>query len=206
MRRMFILGSALALLGLMAVSCGGPSQMVETWADPTYTPQIATNVMVVGLGENQRRVSSFEDIMASHFAARKVTVEKGSVSGATGSADIEGFKRAVIASGAQIVTVTRLVDVASETVYHPGTTAYVPAAGYYGMGAYYHSSYMMVSDPGYVSESKIYKVETNVYDVKTEKLIWSGLSHTTDPSNFQEAVNSIAELVVGEMIKMKIVP
>ena len=144
--------------------------------------------------------------MSSHFAARKVTVSKGSTSGATASADIETFKKAIIASGAQIVTISRLVDVASETVYHPGTTAYIPAAGYYGMGAYYHSSYMMVSDPGYVSESKIYKVETNVYDVKTEKLIWSGLSDTTDPSNYQEAIASIAVLVVGEMVKMKIVP
>ena len=180
--------------------------MVETWADPTYTPTVASHVMVVGLGENTRRVSSFEDIIASHFAARKVTVSKGSTSGAVGTADVENFKKAVIGSGAEIVTITRLVDVASETIYHPGTTAYVPAAGYYGMGAYYHSSYMMVSDPGYVSESKIYKVETNVYDVKTEKLIWSGLSHTTDPSNFQEAAASIAQLVVGEMIKMKIIP
>ena len=196
----------IALIGVVMVSCGGTTKLSEIWADPTYTGTPASKVMVVGIGESPRRVISFEDVMARQFATRKIEVIKGSSLMASDAKDVEAFKTIVRGSGAELVTITRLVDVNTETIVHPGTTAYVPVGGYYGMGPYWTSSYMAVNDPGYISESKIYKVETNVYDVKSEKLIWSGLSETTDPTDFQEAINSIALVVVGDLVQKKMVP
>jgi hypothetical protein len=197
---------AIALVGMLAVSCGGGTKLAESWADPTYTPTAVSKILVVGLGESPRRVITFEDIMGKQFATRKIEVVKGSALMANDAKDVEAFKNIVRGSGADLVTISRLVDVATETIVHPGTTAYVPVGGYYGMGPYWTSSYMAVNDPGYISESKIYKVETNVYDVKTEKLIWSGLSATTDPSDYQEGVTSLAMVVVGDLVQRKIVP
>lgn len=59
------------------------------------------------------------------------------------------------------------------------------------MYSYYSSSYAMVSDPGYYATYKIYKVENNVCDVSTAKLIWTGHSETTDPVNPEDGINSL---------------
>jgi hypothetical protein len=198
--------SSVLLLGLFLASCGGSTQLVETWAEPTYKPKPTPKVMVVALGENERRVKSFEDIFGSYFVARKIEMLKGNELKATNVPDVEAFKKIVHDSGADLCVITKLVDITDETVYHPGTTSYVPVTGYYGMGYYYQSSYAMVNDPGYISTSKVYKIETNVYDVATEKLIWSGLSETTDPADFEDGVNSFAAVVVGDLVTRKIVP
>jgi hypothetical protein len=197
---------AAVLLGLMLASCGGSTQLVETWAEPTYQPKPTPKVMVVGLGENERRVKGFEDIFSGYFTARKIEVVKGSDLKAINVPDVEAFKKIVKESGSDLVVISKLVDVEHETVYHPGTTSYVPVTGYYGMGYYYSSSYAMVNDPGYISTSKVYKVETNVYDVATEKLVWSGLSKTTDPADFEDGINSFASVVVGDLVQRKLVP
>jgi hypothetical protein len=197
---------AVALVGTLAVSCGGSTKLAESWSDPTYTATSVSKILVVGLGESPRRVITFEDVMGKQFATRKVEVIKGSSLMTNDAKDVESFKNIVRGSGADLVTISRLVDVASETIVHPGTTAYVPVGGYYGMGPYWSSSYMAVNEPGYVSESKTYKVETNVYDVKSEKLVWSGLSDTTDPTDFQEALMQISAVVVGDLVQRKIVP
>ena len=198
--------SSVLLLGLFLASCGGSTQLVETWAEPTYKPKPAPKVMVVALGENERRIKSFEDIFGGYFTARKIETIKGNELKAINVPDVEAFKKIVHDSGADLCVITKLVDITDETVYHPGTTSYVPVTGYYGMGYYYQSSYAMVNDPGYISTSKVYKVETNVYDVATEKLVWSGLSKTTDPGDFEDGVNSFAAVVVGDLVTRKLVP
>jgi hypothetical protein len=198
--------SVMALLGLALASCGGSTQMIDSWAEPTYAAKPTPKVMVVALGENELRVKRFEDIFAGYFTARKLEVVKGNELKAINVPDVEAFKKIVHDSGADLCVITKLVDIANETVYHPGTTTYVPHTGYYGMGYYYSSSYVMVSDPGYISTSKVYKVETNVYDVATEKLVWSGLSKTTDPADFEDGANSFAAVVVGDMVVRKIIP
>jgi hypothetical protein len=199
------LAGAFALLAMVAVSCAAPTRLAESWIDPAYTPKPVAKVMVVGLGESQRRVTVFEDAMGRQFEARKVQVIKGQPLTKT-AGDVEAFKAMVKESGAELVSISRLVDIADEQIYHPGGTAYVPMTGYYGMGPYYRSAYVTVSDPGYVTTSKVYKVETNVYDVATEKLVWSGLSETTDPDKFEEAVVEIAVVVVQDLVARKILP
>jgi len=199
------LAVACTMLALVAVSCGAPTHLAESWSNPAYAPKPVKKVMVVGLGESQRRVIVFEDAMASQFTARKLEAIKGSTITKT-AGDLESFKEAVRQSGADLVAISRLVDVTDETVYHPGGTAYMPMTGYYGMGPYYSSAYVAVNDPGYVTTSKVYKVETNVYDVASEKLVWSGLSHTTDPSNLEQTVNEIAAVVIEDLVARKIVP
>jgi hypothetical protein len=196
---------ACTMLAMVAVSCSAPTQLAESWSDPGYAPKPVKKVMVVGLGESQRRVIVFEDAMASQFAARKLEAIKGNTITKT-AGDLESFKEAVRQSGAELVTISRLVDVSDESVYHPGGTAYMPMTGYYGMGPYYSSAYVAVNDPGYVTTSKVYKVETNVYDVATEKLVWSGLSKTTDPTDLQQTVNEIAAVVIQDLVGRKIIP
>lgn len=197
---------AMAVLGMLAASCAGPTVLVDTWLDPAYKRHPVHKVMVVGLGENPARINSFESIMGSRFESRKLAVVRGSTLRMNDTGDLEVFKQNVRDSGADLVSITRLIGISNESQYTPASSYYVPTAGYYGMGSYYHSSFVVAQDPGYVTEYKVYKVETNVYDVQTEKLVWSGVSHTTDPADFQEGASSLAVTVVDELVRNKVIP
>jgi len=197
--------SLIPVLGLLLASCGTSTQMMERWMEPTYQPLQASKVVVIGVGENTRRVSIFEDIMGQKLASRKIDVVKGSAILPRDSVDIETFKKIVHSTGAQLVIVSRLLGVENETSYVPGTTSYVPAPSYYGMYGYYYSSYAVMSTPGYYTSYKVYKVESNVYDVQLEKLVWSGESHTTDPQNMQDGVDSFSNTLIDELTRAKII-
>lgn len=192
-------------VGLLLASCGTSTQMMERWMEPSYKPIQAQKVVIIGIGENSRRVSIFEDIMGQKFASRKIDVVKGSSILPRDSVDIETFKKIIHQTGAQLVITARLVGVENETAYVPGTTSYVPAPSYYGMYGYYYSSYAVMSTPGYYTSYKVFKVESNVYDVQQEKLVWSGESHTTDPQNMEDGVDSFGNTLIDQLTQAKII-
>ncbi len=97
-----------------------------------------------------------------------------------------------------IITI-KLVKKTEDTRYIPGKTQYAPmnigygtgynqpmtgtpGTGYYGtFGGYYTYNYSTYSTPSYYEMDKTYFVESNVYDARTAKLVWSAQSETFNP-------------------------
>ena len=192
-------------IAVLVVSCGTSTEMVESWREPEFKPKPVKKVLIVGIGENELRVKVFEDIMSQKFAARKLDVLRGLDVIPRSVENMDAVKEAVRASGADLAITSRFLGMEKETQYVPGSSYYVPGPTYYGMYSYYPSAYAVASDPGYFTTYKVYKIESNVYDVKTEKLIWSGQSHTTDPVNPEDGINSFGNTLVGELVRFKII-
>jgi hypothetical protein len=62
--------------------------------------------------------------------------------------------------------------------------------------------------PGYTEENKVYRVETNLYNVDSDKLAWSGLTETTLPSGDapESEINPLIHTLLVSMEKHHIVP
>ena len=89
----------------------------------------------------------------------------------------------------------RLGDVEKETSYVHGSTT-----GYYGgYGRYYGYGAGMYSSPGYYTTDKNYFIETTIYSVTPDKLLWTGTTKTVNPSKIDKAVNEIADVVTAKM-------
>lgn len=195
-----------AMLCIVAVSCGTSSQLVQRWSDPAFTGEPGQKMIVIALTSNERSQKTWEGAFSAVLRQAKVQPIAGSVVlPSQGAVDEPTLKQAVRATGADLAAVTRLVSVDKEQTYVPGSAYYSPAPAYYGFYGYYSSSYAMVSTPGYYQTDKIYSVETNVYDVKTEKLVWSGMTETLNPETGQDAANSIAMTIVNDMVASKVI-
>lgn len=195
-----------ALLCVVAVSCGTSSSLVQRWSDPNFTGEPGQKMMIIALSKSERMQKTWEGAFANILRQVKVQPIAGSTVIPTDQAMAEGeLKQAVRATGADLAAVTRLISVDKEQTYVPGSAYYSPAPAYYGFYGYYSSSYAMVSTPGYYQTDKIYSVETNVYDVKTEKLVWSGVTETLNPETGQDAAISIAATIVDDMIASKVI-
>ncbi len=195
-----------AVLCVVAVSCGTSSQLVQRWSDPAFVGEPGQKMIIIALSKSERSQKTWEGAFANILREVKVDPIAGSmVLPNTNIADEATLKEAVRNSGASLAAVTRLVSVDKEQTYVQGSAYYTPAPAYYGFYGYYSSSYAMVSTPGYYQTDKIYSVETNVYDVKTEKLVWSGVTETLNPETGQDAANSIATTIVNDMIASKVI-
>jgi len=92
------------------------------------------------------------------------------------------------------VLVTRLVDRKTVQTYVPGQAYVVP--GYYrSWGGYYQYAYT----PGYIVEDIYAYAETNIYDVKNDKLIWSARSETEISGVNQELIRSFVKIMINRL-------
>jgi len=108
-------------------------------------------------------------------------------------------------SGADGVIVTYLAGQNTETVRVPARN-YVTPSLYGGLYPYYGLVYDNVTEPGYYARFKLLQLETNVYDVARQKLVWSGRSQTLDPSSEQTTINEVVERITAELARAGFLP
>ena len=110
--------------------------------------------------------------------------------------------------GVDGILIISVLDIKEESYYVPGTTSYYPTSmypyygGYYG---YWGRTYTTVSSPGYYQESVSVFLETNLYDLETETLVWSAQSKTEDPSSVQSLAETYSRVLVDDLVKNKVI-
>ena len=66
-------------------------------------------------------------------------------------------------------------------------------------GGYYAWGWGGVYDPGYLRTDTVVSVETLVYNLDQDKLIWAGQSQTKNPSEVGPFIHEVAVKVAGEL-------
>lgn len=74
--------------------------------------------------------------------------------------------------------------------------------GYWGYHNYYYAPFY---EPGYYREENSYFIETNVFSLKDDKLLWSGITSTVDPKTLEKAIDDVLKEVRAQMIKDKLI-
>ncbi|POY34835.1 hypothetical protein C3K47_17940 [Solitalea longa] len=183
-------------------SCSPATKVTATWKDKDAAPKAYKNLFIVALGQNLAYKKTIEDKMA---AALTTTGAKATESTSVFPPDftkdknidkeklIQKFKEA----GCDGIVSVALVNKDSETRYVPGTT-YMPGP-YYGNFYGYYGGMGAMYDPGYYTTDKTYYLETNLYDLTTEKLVWSGQSSTLNPTDIDKAATEFANIIVAKM-------
>jgi len=197
---------ALALAALTVTACSTTySSMTHSWVDPTPGRPVIQKVLVIALAKSATMRRSFETQMSEILITNGVTAIPSfdilqDPQTVDGEAAVRELVRAAVGkSGADAVTITRLVSEETSRTWVQGST-YVAPMGYYGsFYPYYYNSYQVVSTPGYMVEDKIYVIETNVYDVATEKLIWTGISETMNPESASKGIDSVGRVIVSTL-------
>ena len=202
--------STTARLGLAALavsalaSCGPATQLTSSWADPTAANRRYEKVAIVGATPRAPIRRKYEDAFAKELEARGITAVPSYQFAGEGQLDKEAAAAKLREVGADAVIVTRLVDQETVQTYYPPTysTMAAPSAYYGGWYGYYSMGYTYESSPGYVAENKVYRIETNLYDVTNDKLAWSGLTETTLMSG-EAPENEIMPLISALLYDME---
>lgn len=196
------------LILVFAVSCSPSTKIIGSWTGPNTPTEPYKSIFVTGITDNLVARQAFENDIDSQLEARKVTAVSSFDIIPPGFKATEANKEAVLNAiregGSDAILTVALLDQTSETRYVPGTTMYSPMGygGYYGRFYGYYSYYNPVMyDPGYYSTDKKYYLEMNLYDAKTETLVWSAQSETTNPSSIETFSRTFSEMVVNRLIK-----
>jgi len=173
---------AAALAAAALASCAASTQLTSSWSDPAAAGRSYKKIVVVGVTNKAPIRREYEDAFSRELAARGVTATPSyNFGGAEGKLDKDAAMAKLQEVGADAVLVTRLVDQETVNTYYPPSYSSVaaPSPYYGGWYGYYSMGYSYMTSPGYVEENKVYRIETNLYDIQGDKLIWSGLTETT---------------------------
>jgi hypothetical protein len=100
--------------------------------------------------------------------------------------------------GVEGVVAMRLVSADKVTTYTPATFT----TGYYGsLWGYYGYSWGVAWSPPYTSEDTKVIVETLIFSVPKDKLLWAGVSETNNPKNTDVFMKDLVTKAVKEMKK-----
>lgn len=190
---------------LLLVSCSTNTVVLDSWKDPNTSVQDEhfKKISVIGLVKNeltrQRIESRYAEInpvfhTSYPFLNNKTAIDKEMLIKLLKSEDYDG------------VVTMRLVDTKKETDYVQGNTmpyyGYYPYAGYGTLfGGWYYTYSPYYYSPGYYVENTYYIVETNVFSLKENKLIWSAITKTQQFTDIENGLNDIIQALVNQMKK-----
>jgi D-alanine-D-alanine ligase-like ATP-grasp enzyme len=94
----------------------------------------------------------------------------------------EQLAEAIKETGCDAVLTLALLDSKTVETYHPGS-----------------DYYPVVYSPGYYSVDKTFYLETNAYDLATDKLLWSVQSEAKNPANMEEGFKQYAIMLINHL-------
>lgn len=187
MKIKFITIWATLLIAILS-GCSSTTKVVEHWADPNFNGNLK-NLLVLSLSESTRSRRIIEDGFLLELQKRNIQAQvsydllpdyedlnKESVKAAISGSSIDGV---LVIRPAKITKEDRHVQAQSEGTRYDTFYAYVGE---------YRPNY-----DSYSITNTVVHLETNLYVVKSENLVWSGKTESFNPTDVKEL---IAELVV----------
>ncbi len=187
----------LAPILLLLASCSTSStKIVSAWKLPETGPLQFERIMALVLVQEPSIRRAGEQALVQQITRAKA-VPSYTILNESQLANEEQVKRAVSESGVDGIVVMRPVYNDEETRYVGGSypTSYYSFYGYYGW------AHPISYSPGYYQTDRLVGVETNIYDTSDGKLVWSGLTQTTNPTDVRKLVADTAKKVRQEMRK-----
>lgn len=190
---------AVLIAVVIASSCTS-TKITSSWREPDKAVAVSTlnKVLVVALFKDETSRHKAEDQMASYLNGKGI-VSYNYLDNNFDPKNEGVLREKINKDGFDGAVTMRLVDIDKEKIYTPGNTSLYPSY-YRNFSGYYYRSWSYYSRPGYYSTSKTYTIETNVYSIKEDKIIWSGLTATTDPDGVKKMTEEVAKVVYKKMV------
>lgn len=195
---------AMALTGLLIPACSGTT-MSGSWSDPGYQGQIK-NVYIIGLAEKKNSRRIFEDTFNRQLGQAGIN----SISSYNDLTDKEEMsqeiiKQRMIENGADSVLLTKLISQRTESVTSAGriygSDSYRGRGSAGGWGRYSSLSYDVAYQPSTTTQFVILTIESVLYDLKSEKMIWSAELETDAEGNIEKLMQGYVNTVITDLKK-----
>ncbi len=174
----------LSICSPLFTSCA-TTTITDTWKDKAYQGN-AQNTVVIMVARTEYLRNMFEGRFVAELRDRgNNAIQSYKLVPFEQLKDKELVKSKIKSTEADTVLISRLINSKTVEAYVPGHIHSVPM-GYSDWGTYYDIVFI---DYGYTGETQISYIETNLYDVKTEKLIWSARSKTERTEGEQQLIN-----------------
>jgi hypothetical protein len=186
----------IAAPALLSTACFHKTQLAATWHEPQALPLHFQHGVAIFVTRDEALRRSVEDRLVSQFpnmtpSYRVVPV----VDSTTPRQEAVAFLKEAGFDGAIIM---RVVDVSITQTYVAGNYWYGRP---YGFAGYWGDAWASPYDPGYVVADRVVTVETQIYSLAKDQLLFAARSETTNPSSAKELTKSVIRHIREQLHK-----
>ena len=192
------------VLALGLAACASQPRIVEQWDDPGFKGGGFKRVLVLGVTRDGTVRRVFEDEFSAGLRARGVeAVPAYTVLPDDGRVERPKLEAAVRAAKADAVILTRVLRVEQRTEIVP--SAPVPAyPGFWGAyGAAWGGPLWVYAQPPTVIQYNLVYVESQLWDVKSDRMVWSAVSELFAPSNPRQDSANYSRVILDALAARK---
>lgn len=190
----------LACIAALALAGCASTTIRDAWTDPAWQGGPFRRLLVLGVSRDVPERRIFEDTMARRIVATGVeAVPAYGYLPEAAKADEPSLDRAVRESGADALLMSRIRSIDRRTSV---STVMVPASVGFGWYPWY-SGWYPVTD---VRQYDIAVVETSVFDTKTKRVVWTGVTETYEPTSVERDAPGFADVVVKALAGRGLLP
>ena len=185
-------------------------KITNSWKAQDAVLQNYSKVLVLGLIREADR--NLQQNMENHFAGDLKSLGYNAASSiqeygpkSFDKMDEETAIAKLKNSGVDAIITIVLLDKEKERKYIPGNMFYTPYGSYYNRFWGYRSAlYQRIYEPGYYVTSTKYFWESNLYDMHTQKLVYSVQTQSFDQSDTERMAHQYGQMIVNNMVKENI--
>lgn len=225
MFRSLTIAMLLAFAAALGVtSCATVSQIETSWRVPAYRGEVFSKLAVIAILRHHDESKAFEIAADQTFSRAGLEVVPGfTFLGSDTLLPQDELEKRVETTGADGVLIFKLIAVDRSRTYIPPTAFVVDAPppyddwwrdrywGYYTPYPYHYWGYwypaiQVVGAPGYWTINSTYQIESALYRTSDNKLVWTAMSGTYDPSGEYDLGSSLSKAVVKKLQKDGLIP
>lgn len=206
------LAHGIVLFFLIATGCAA-TQVKQVWKDEGFQGRL-DNILIIGILKNDTARREFESEFAKYFRYRGIIAVESFRVLSTDTLEGDEGRDAIVQKINELringVLMTRLVGSRTEEETIPGmtiTAGYgLPYGSYGDWGAYAGVAYTFPgptqpTTQGYSHVDKFLVIETQLFDVKTKRLIWAARSETRISESPQSEIKPYISIIADRLFR-----
>jgi hypothetical protein len=188
-----------AMAGLLAAACASTS-IVSSWVSPDAAASRPKKMLVVGVSNSDTTRRIFEDEFVKQLKAKGLdAIASYSQLTQDRKPTQEDVVAAIRKSGADTVLVTQIKGTETHTDVSYSYQPMMVTGGYYG---FYSGAWSSAYAPTpTVYQYDVVNAETRIWNTGNDKLLFSALTRTFDPSAPQREIPPFVAVLVEQMAK-----
>ena len=190
-------------LVIICEGCGSTqTEIIGEWSEDEYKTGSIEKILVLGIVDQKKPLLKrrFEDGLVDAF--------KSGGTDAVASMDYMPYDEIIDSTSFEkyfndleldAVLVSRLVGIDKERKAVTGYAYVIPYNSYYGFYGHYYAAVQYANISGYLSKNVVVVLETNLYETKDNKLLWSCISETIDPDKASDVIKSLGAVLADKL-------
>ena len=189
----------LVLVALWVGACSS-SRPIDEWRSDNFAGTL-DNILIIGVTSQSTRRRTFEDTFVSGLAALEVNATPSyKLLASSLELNKEIVTKAIEGKNIGAVLVTRLAGFSEKEVYQPSSD-HDEDLSYFSISR----EGVKQIDEGHYEQHVVLTLETKIYDIASEALIWSMQSEIEDPTVSRQAIQDQIKLTIDTMRKRRLI-